>query len=177
MKNFLSCTKVAIVILVVTLISLGFYAYMLARPRSYGMGYYNETEYDGGIFKGTITYNSDGTMSIVNTNFVGEMQYRYYYKNGYVFSLVAETDAEYEEEIEYINNNFDEAVDAPFYASEINAFKQISSEMDGYSAVYTCTSAVVFAIVFGVLELLLIALTSISIVFVMKAKRENNSNT
>ena len=174
MKKFIACTKTTIVLLVVALISLAFYTYMLARPISYGMGYYNETEYEGGVFEGTLTFYADGTMTIDNTNFNGEMQYRYYYKNGYVFSLVAETDAEYEEEVAYINNNFEEAVDAPFYASEINAFKQISSEMDGYSAVYTCTSAVVFAIVYGVVELILIGLTCLSFILGKKAKNEVN---
>lgn len=39
MKNLLSNKKTAIVLLVATILLLGFYAYMLARPISYGMAY------------------------------------------------------------------------------------------------------------------------------------------
>ena len=45
MKKFLSCTKTAIIFLILTLIVIGAYTYMLARPISYGMEYYNKTEY------------------------------------------------------------------------------------------------------------------------------------
>ena len=54
MKNILSNLKTAVILLIVTIISLGFYAYMLARPISYGMDYHNETVYEGGTFEGTM---------------------------------------------------------------------------------------------------------------------------
>ena len=53
MKNILSCKKTTILLFLITIISIGFYAYMLARPISYGMSYHNETVYEGGIFEGT----------------------------------------------------------------------------------------------------------------------------
>ena len=83
----------------------------------------------------------------------------YYYKDGYVFNLMAATEEEYETEAAYINENFDEAVASPFYASKINAFKQVAVGMDEYVTTYTCNGAVIFAIVGGIGVLALIALT------------------
>ena len=170
MKKILSSSKTAIILLIVTLLSLGAYVYMIARPISYGMGYSNETVYDGGSFKGTMKFNSDKTMVNTNTNFNEDLKSRYYYKDGYVFFTLAQTDKEYDEEIASINENFDEAIKTPFYADEINAFKLVVTEGDGYETIYTCTSSIIFAIAFGVLELILIGLTAVTFVFWKKEK-------
>ena len=96
MKNILSCTKTALILLVATIILLVASVYMIVRPISYGFGYHNETVYENTVFKGTIKFYPDGTMSVGNANFDEEMMFRYYYKDGYVFSTVAETEEEYE---------------------------------------------------------------------------------
>ena len=170
MKSILSLKKTAIILLIVTIISIGFYAYMLARPISYGMSYHNETVYDGGSFEGTMNFYSDGTMINRNTNFDKELKSRYYYKDGYVFFTLARTDKEYEEEISDINKNFDEAIKQPFYADEINAFQLVAAESDGFTTVYTCVPAIFFAIVGGVVELILVAFTCASFIFCKKSK-------
>ena len=172
MKKLLSCTKTVIVLLLATVITLGFYAYMLARPISYDMEYHNVTEYEGSVFEGTLRFSSDGTVFNKNTNFGEELQYRYYYKNGYVFFLMAETDEECEKEIASINDNFDEAVNTPFYADEINSFRMIASEGDGYSTVYTCTSAIIFAAAFGAFALILAGFTVAAFVLGRKSKKQ-----
>lgn len=100
---------------------------MLARPISYGMSYHNETVYDGGIFEGTMKFYSDKTMVNSNTNFDNEINSRYYYKDGYVFFVSAETDEEYETEITSINKDFDQAIKIPFYSDKINSFRLIVS--------------------------------------------------
>ena len=123
MKKFLSCKKVAVIFLAVTVIFLGIYVYMLARPISYGMGYHNVTEYNGGTFEGTIKLGANGIMVNKNTNFENAIETRYYYKNGYVFDLNATDDKGAEKEIDYINKNFETAIKLPFYASKINAFQ------------------------------------------------------
>lgn len=170
MKNILLSKKTTIILLIVAILSLGLYSYMLLRPISYGMSYQNETVYDGGTFVGTMEFLPDGTMINRNTNFDEEMESRYYYKNGYVFFTMAQTDEEYEKEIASINENFDEAIKKPFYADKINAFKLVVSEDDGFSVVYKCRSAVVFAIAGGAVELLLIAITCVS--FYLRKKTE-----
>lgn len=170
MKNILSYKKTAIILLLVTVLFLGFYAYMLARPISYGMSYHNEIVYEGLAFEGTIKYYPDGTILNKNTNFDEEMKGYYYYKDGYVFTLMAETDEAYEAEVAYINENFEEAVASPFYAAKINAFRQVDEGLDSYVTTYTCAGAIIFAIVGGVIALALLALTVSSFVLSKKAK-------
>ena len=173
MKNILSCKKTSIILLIITIISIGLYTYMIARPVSFGMAYHNETEYEGGVFEGTMKFHADGTMVNSNTNFNQEMEFRYYYKDGYVFFTLAQTDEEYKKEIASINENFDEAIKTPFYADEINSFQLIATEGDGFTTVYTCKPAIVFAVVGGVIELALIALT-FAAVLLSKKKRADD---
>lgn len=170
MKNILSYTKTAIILLLVTVHSLGFYAYMLARPISYGMSYHNKTVYKGVPFEGTLKFYPDGKVLNDNTNFEEAFEDYYYYKDGYVFTLMAETDEEFEAEVAHINDNFDEAVASPFYAAKINAFGQVAEGMDDYVTTYTCTGAVIFTVAGGVVALALIALTVSSFALSLKAK-------
>ncbi len=164
-------TLISVILLFVTILSIGFYVYMLARPISYGMNYHNEVVYEGVSFEGNLKFYPDGTMVNKNTNFEEEMKSYYYYKNGYVFNLVAETEDEYNAEVANINENFEEAVASPFYAAKINAFRQVATEgLDSYVTTYTCTGAVIFAAVGGVVELVLIGLTCASFVLLNKTR-------
>ena len=172
MKNILSKTKTAIILLIVTVLLLGSYVYIIASPVTYGMKYRNETVYEGEVFKGSLKYSPDGKVIGENTNFDETFEMYYYYKDGYVFNLMATNDEEYEAEIAYINENFDEAVGSPFYAVKTNAFKQIAVGMDEDATTYTCIGAIIFAIVGGIDRLLLIALTAYS--FVLSKKAKNN---
>jgi hypothetical protein len=67
------------------------------------------------------------------------------------------------------NKNFDEAIKKPFYADEINAFQLVVTEGDGFATVYTCKSAIVFAVIAGVVEVVLIGFTAVSL-FLLKKK-------
>ena len=170
MKKILSNIKTVIGLLAVTTILLGFYIYMIARPISYGMEYHTEYEYAGVLFEGTLIFNADGSMVNSNSNFDEKLISRYYYKDGYIFFTMAETDELYEKEVEWINSNFEEAVNSPFYASKINAFRLASEGPDGFKVNYDCAGAVVFAVVAGVIELMLIGLTCTSAVLYKKSK-------
>ena len=170
MKNILSKTKTAIILLIVTVLLTGSYVYLLTCPIAYGMEYRNETVYEGEVFKGSLKYSPDGKVISKNTNFDEPIEFYYYYKDGYVFNLVAKNDAEYEAEVAYINENFDEALAAPFYAVKTNAFKQVAVGMDEDATTYTCTGAIVFAVAGGVVILALIALTVSSFALSKKAK-------
>ena len=172
MKKILSNLKTFVIFLAVTVLFIGFYAYMIARPISYGMSYHSESVYEGVTFEGTLKFYPDGRMVNKNTNFEEEFESYYYYKDGYIFNLMATTDEEYEAEVAYINDNFDEAVDAPFYSSRINAFKQTFVGPDGFTTVYTCTGAIVFAVAGGVATLALIALSAFSFVLYKKSKNK-----
>ena len=170
MKNILSKTKTAIILLIVTVLLLGSYIWIVANPVTYGMKYRNETVYEGEVFKGSLKYSPDGKVISENTNFDEPLEMYYYYKDGYVFNLVATTDEEYEAEVAYINENFDEALASPFYAVTTNAFKQVAVGMDEDATTYTCTGAIVFAVAGGVVVLALIALTVSSFALSKKAK-------
>ena len=172
MKKFLSKTKTAIILLIVTILLTGSYVYLLTCPIAYGMKYRTETVYEGQVFEGVLKYSSDGKMTVKNTSFDEEMTFYYYYKDGYVFTLVATTDEEYEAAVAEINADFAGALDTPFYASKINAFKLVAEGEDGYVTTYTCMGAIVFAIVGGIDRLLLIALTVSSFVLSKKAKNK-----
>jgi hypothetical protein len=175
MKNILSRKTTAIILLVITILSLGFYAYMIARPISYGMGYHNETAYEGGTFDGTMKFYSDTTMLNSNSNLGAELESRYDYKDGYVFFVLAGTEQGYEAEVAFINEHFEEAIARPFYADKINAFRLVAAEADGFTTVYTCTPAIVFAIVGGVVEIALVALTCAT-VLLWKRKRADGED-
>jgi anti-sigma regulatory factor (Ser/Thr protein kinase) len=75
MKNVLLNKKVFIVLLAVTVALCVFYVALVARPISYGMGYTNETVYEGGVFKGTMTFYPDTRMANTNTNLDEVMEY------------------------------------------------------------------------------------------------------
>ena len=170
MKNILSKTKTAIILLIVTILLVGSYIWIVANPVTYGMKYRNETVYEGEVFKGSLKYSPDGKVISENTNFDEPLEMYYYYKDGYVFNLLATNDEEYEAEVADINANFDEAVATPFYAVKTNAFKQVAVGMDEEATTYICTGAIIFAIVGGIGILLLIALTAYSFVLCKKAK-------
>ena len=170
MKNILSKTKTAVILLIVTILLVGSYIWIVANPVTYGMKYRNETVYEGEVFKGSLKYSPDGKVVSENTNFDEPLEMYYYYKDGYVFHLMAINDEEYEAEVAYINENFDEAVASPFYAVKTNAFKQVAAGMDEDATTYTCTGAIVFAVAGGVVVLALIALTAYSFALSKKAK-------
>ena len=69
MKNILSKTKTAIILLIVTVLLLGSYVYIVLSPVTYGMEYRNETVYEGEVFKGSLKYAHDGKVVGENTNF------------------------------------------------------------------------------------------------------------
>ena len=170
--KFLSCTKTAVILFLVAVILLGVCVYMVARPISYGFEYFHKSTYEGNEFQGVMMFSSDNTMTNKNTNFDIEMKSRYYYKDGYIFFTLAETDKAYAEEVKWIDDNFEEAVDTPFYAAMVNAFRIVSEGLDDYDATYTCTPAIVFVVGCGVLELVLVGLAVVSLILSKRAKQK-----
>lgn len=171
MTNILNSKKITRIFLFVAIIFAGLYAYILLRPISYGMAYHTNTEYMGEEFEATIKVYPNKTI-VVKNSALDEIESFYYYKNGYIFQTIAKTMEEYEEEVAYINNNFEEAINTPFYASKINAFKLIPNGLGNYEVVYTCTPTTIFAILGGIVELFLIGLISISWIHQKNSKQE-----
>lgn len=164
--------KTTVFCLILSVLLLAIYVFMIGRPISYGMAYHVETVYEGQHFEGTMRFYSDGSRKNLNTNYDKEQESLYYYKDGYVFFVSAETDEDYNKEVASINEDFDGAINTPFYADEINAFRLVCQD-ENYSIAYTCTSAIMIAIVGGIVELALIGLTCTSFIACKKAKKEN----
>lgn len=164
MNKMRSCRITALILAVVVIALLAVGIYGMTRPMSYGSDYYHAAFYEGEDFNGTMAFYSDNTMVIRNTNFDEDYKSYYYYKNGYVFFTLAQTEAEYQEEVAAINADFEGAVNAPFYASKINPFKLSSEGPDGFTSVYICQSAVMMAVVWCAIELALIGFAIASVI-------------
>lgn len=137
-------------------------------PIFYGSSYYHASFYEGEDFQGSMTFYPDNTMMVDNTNLGEEITMRYYYKDGYIFFIFAQTEAEYETEVAAINEDFEGAINTPFYASKINAFSITSEGIDGYTSVYLCQSSIMTLVMFGAIDLLLLGFIYVS---VMRCKK------
>ena len=171
MKNILSKTKTAIILLIVTVLLVGSYVYLLTCPITYGMEYRNETVYEGEVYKWSLKYSPDGKVICENINYDEPIEFYYYYKDGYVFNLMAENDEKYKSEVAAINEDFDEAVALPLYAFKTNAFKQVAQGFVNDVTIYTCQGAIIFAIAGGVFALALTALTVSSFILSKKSRK------
>ena len=181
MKIILSKIKTAIILVLITVLFSGFYAYMLGRPVSYGWKYYDETVYEGVHFEGAMTFDRNGTVQVKNSNFDETLEYYYFHTNGYLFVLDAKTEDERIEEISYIKENFEEAKALPYYGMKINAFLfgygAETAEIGAIDFVYACKGIVIFAVFVGVLLVAMIVFSCLSVVLSIKAKRKENETT
>ena len=181
MKIILSKAKTAIILVLITVILSGFYAYMLGRPVSYGWKYYNETVFEGVHFEGYFTFDRNGIVHMQNSNFDETFERYYFLKNGYLFILSAQTEDERIEEISYIEENFEESTAMPYYGMKTNAFLHgYGAEVEGreeIDIVYACKGIVIFAVFVGVLLVALIVFSCLSVVLSIKAKRNANEIT
>lgn len=200
MKKFLSKMPVMIVFLSLAVVGLVFYIVMLARPVSYGMTYtWNHvvTEEDASIFGevGTeISYSlkilNDRKMeqSIIQEN-DGEPIEVWIIRNGNKFIMIPEgvsSEEEYDEMLEALKadkNEWDalwsgEGEGMPVF--NVNAFN-INVNFEGVEMEFACTGAIVFASVFGVIEVALITFAILSIIFFTKSNKnkivQTNSET
>ena len=164
-----ACKITALVLAVAAIAVLAVGIYGMTRPMSYDTNYYHAVFYEDEDFNGTMVFSADNTMVVRNTNLDEDYQSYYYYKDGYVFFTLAQTEAEYQEEVAAINEDFEGAVNAPFYASKITPFKLTSEGPDGYRSVYMCQSSITMAIGFVAVELALIAL---AVAFAIRSKKE-----
>ena len=172
MNKMRSCRKTTRILAVTAIILLVVGIYGMTRPISYGLNYYHASFYEGDDFSGSMIFYPDNTMVVRNITFVEETKFFYYYKNGYVFISIAETQEEYEQEVVAIDADFEGAVNAPFYASKINAFRLSSEGPDGYKSVYICQLPVMMLVVWGAVEL---ALIGFAIATGIRRKKKNEA--
>ena len=147
--------------------------YGMTRPMSYGSEYYHASFYEGEDFNGSMVFYADNTMVIRNTNLDEEYKSYHYYKDGYIFFTLAQTEKEYREEVAAIEADFEGAVDAPFYASRINVFRLSSVGPDGFRSVYACQVSIMMLVIWGAVEL---ALIGSAISLATRSKKQNMKN-
>ena len=183
MKKFLSKMPVMIVFLSLAVVGLAFYIVMLARPISYGMTYsYTQTitednsDPNSGINVGENVsikikfYNDKKAVTIMDMG-SGEIKsdvwvLRIGNKVAILSSTLEMNEDEYNQMVEEIKEN-KELFNAS--ATEINAFKIYSESDSSYEM--KCNGAVVFAVVFGVVELALITFGVLATIFFVKGKK------
>ena len=188
MKKFLSMFPVMVALLVLALGGLGLYIGLLARPISYGMPYtYSQTiegtgdeEVDGQTQKVTINFESDekATLKIEMNGEVNELTY-WTVRNGNKVWFVADAKSftydQFKEAIKQIKAEADEwdaiwSEDSnDLQILHVNAF-EISSNLTPDTM--KCTGAIVFASVWGVVEVALIAVAALSLTFYLKGKKQ-----
>lgn len=200
MKKFLSKMPVMIVFLSLAVVGLVFYIVMLARPVSYGMTYTwthvvtEEETSTFGVEAGTeISYSlkilNDRKMeqSIIQED-NGEAIETWIIRNGNKFIMipVSMTEEEYEAQLEALKANKNEwdalwsgeGEGMPVF--NVNAFN-INVNLEGIEMEFTCKGAIVFASVFGVIEVALITFAILSIIFFTKSNKnkivQTNSET
>ena len=190
MKKFLSKMPVMAVLLVLALGGLGLYIGLLARPVSYGMPYtYSQTlegtgyeEVDGQTQNVTINFESDEKATL-KMEMNGEVSERTYWtvRNGNKVWFVADANSftydQFKEAIKEIKadaNEWDaiwseDSNDIQIF--HVNAF-EISSNLTPDT--FKCTGAIVFAAVWGVVEVALIAVAALSLTFYLKGKKQES---
>lgn len=190
MKKFLSMTPVMAVLLVLALGGLGLYIGLLARPVSYGMPYtYSQTlegtgyeEVDGQTQNVTINFESD-EKAVLKMEMNGEVSELTYWtvRNGNKVWFVADANSftyeQFKEAIKEIKadaNEWDaiwseDSSDIQIF--HVNAF-EISSNLTPDTL--KCTGAIVFAAVWGAIEVALIAVAALSLTFYLKGKKQES---
>ena len=196
-KNFLKKMPVMIVFVALAVIGLLVYIPMLARPVSYGMTYvYNTTATEEnaesmGETVGTeislkIKIKSDekAIMTTVTNGETEEIEV-WIIRNGNQFILipVTMTEEEYHETVDALkadeeewNALWDESTGENALFS-INAFKITPAAYLVTSGMgeLICNDAIIFAVLWGVLEVALIVFASLSVVFFIKGKIDSQT--
>lgn len=188
MKKFLSKMWVMIVLLVLAVGGLALYIGMLARPISYGMTYsYTqtvETEQDAtesGLPIGSeasmhLKFKSDKraevTMTLGENSITTEMWIVRMGNKVAILSAVSEmTEEQYNQEVESFKADktlFENS------AVEINAFK-IKADTEDSMSDMKCNGAIVFAVVWGVVEVALILFAVLSTLYFVKGKKSGST--
>ena len=191
MKKFLSKMPVMIVFLSLAVVGLVFYIVMLARPISYGMTYsYTqtvETEQDAtesGLPIGSevsmhLKFKSDKraevTMTLGENSITTEIWIVRMGNKVAMLNAVSEmTEEQYNQEVESFKADktlFENS------AAEINAFRIKSDTEDSTMSDMKCNGAIVFAVVWGVVEVALITFGALSLVFFLKNRKGSSTQS
>ena len=193
MKKFLSKLPVMIVFVVLAVAVLGLYIGMLARPVSYGMTYSGAIPMDPASEE-TI----DSEMKFINSRIViveatmsdgTESMRMWYLRDGNkIITLGPVASDDSTSGYGMTEEDYNTAVEQYFSATEeektamiemLGGYAEINAfTMGDETASLTCTGAIVFAVIMGVVEVALIAFAVLSVVFfVLKKKSPQTEET
>ena len=192
MKKILSNMWVLTALVVLALAGLGLYIGLLVRPISYGMDYtYSKV-------LGSDSGEDEGKTQVMTINFKngkqatmlsklgeesGSMDF-WYVQNGNKIWLVAPveesiTEEEFDQSIEALKADKEEwdaiwsDTSGNIMLFSVNAFNLSFLGLSDYGDVdLTCTGSIIFAAVWGVVEVALIAIAALSLTFYLKNKKE-----
>ena len=190
MKKFLSKMPVMIVFLSLAVVGLVFYIVMLARPVSYGMTYSiteTATAEDVGSMTGSgiqvgdeitakIKFKNDtrATLTTIiedSENAIDMWVYRQGNKVAIIGPTLQVSEEEYDQYVEQLKAN-EEMFNMS--AVEINAFRMAG---EGETEDMVCNGAIVFAVVWGVVEVALITFGALSLVFFLKNRKGSSTQS
>ena len=190
MKKFLSKMPVMIVFLSLAVVGLVFYIVMLARPVSYGMTYSiteTATAEDVGSMTGSgiqvgdeitakIKFKNDtrATLTTIiedSENAIDMWVYRQGNKVAIIGPTLQIPEEEYDQYVEQLKAN-EEMFNMS--AVEINAFRMAG---EGETEDMVCNGAIVFAVVWGVVEVALITFGALSLVFFLKNRKGSSTQS
>lgn len=171
MKKFFGKLPVMITFVALAVIFAVVYIGMLVRPVAIGMTYKGEVTRYGQTAEISVKVKS-GKKLEMTTEVAGEKDVEkgyYLEKDGFIVFMDAQNDAEYEAEKKEILDNWDTAKamieSTGLGGIECNAFgvKVMGEE-------FSCTGSVVFAIIGGVIELVLLAGAGLAVFYTIKKK-------
>lgn len=192
MKKIITSKITLFTALAVAVLFLGMYVYMIARPIAYEMKYefsgetlyIVEEEEVSSEFDIEMTFHMNDKVSINNKTSNIKSESYYYYQDGYIYFCQAQNEDEYNAEVKEIKADWDnimaivnketltfeeESMLLSMY--KINAFKLESQSRD-IELTQTCNGTIIFTVIGGVVELLVIGLAVTSFVIGKKTSKK-----
>ena len=192
MKKFLSKLWVMATLVAVSVVLLGLYMYMTIRPVSYGMWYtYSQTTEESGTqytLEMSIKFIDEKRLVIKISSDDGSIETNsWYVKNGGQvlingnMSEESKSEEEFDAYLEDLRNNEemwnavwngeDTIYGSVFY---VNAFKltpHTATPVEGEDEAMSCSGAVWYAVVMGIVEVALVTFAVLSVIYYIKGKK------
>ena len=192
MRKFLSKLWVMATLIAVSVVLLGLYMYMTIRPVSYGMWYtYSQTTEASGTqytLEMSIKFIDEKRLVIKISSDDGSIETdSWYVKNGRQVLINGNLDAESISEEEFdayledlrnneemwnaVWNGEDTIYGSVFYANAFKLTPHTATPVEGEDEAMSCSGAVWYAVVMGIVEVALITFAVLSVIYYVKNKK------
>ena len=192
MKKFLSKLWVMATLIAVSVVLLGLYMYMTIRPVSYGMWYtYSQTTEESGTqytLEMSIKFIDEKRLVIKISSDDGSIEAdSWYVKNGGQVLINANlseesmSEEEFDAYLEELRNNEemwnavwngeDTLYGSVFYANAFKLTPHTATPVEGEDEAMSCSGAVWYAVVMGIVEVALVTFAVLSVIYYVKNKK------